>query len=203
MSEASQQLLSGAEKAALILLSLGPERASSLLSALSRRELRVVADHLRRARGADPSLRGRIIAEFRAAAAACAAGQEASSFAEDRSPQPPLADDGAVRPYDFSRLPRLSGEEARAAPGARPAGLGALGHLPVTCRARLAVAELTLEEIVGLGPGDVLLLGPASESDIEFVAGDGCRLRGRLIERGGYRAIALDDEEAGGPKSHG
>lgn len=203
MSEASQHLLSGAEKAALILLSLGPEQASSLLSGLPRRELRAVADHLRWARGADPSLRGRVIAEFRAAAAACAPGQEASSFAEDRPAQPPLADDGAVRPYDFSRLPRLSGQEASAAPGACPAGLGALGDLPVTCRARLAVAELTLEEIVSLGAGDVLLLGPASESGIELVAGDGCRLRGKLIERGGHRAIALDDEEAGGSESHG
>ena len=203
MSDVSTHELSGPEKAALVLLSLGSAVSSRLLSGLSAREAGALSAQLRRAPRADAGMRARVLNEFRAAVqrqdAPAAGGGTGGEPRPTASTRAAISDVGAdreevVRPYDLGGLPRVSGSEARGARPAHPARLEAVADVPIRCRARLGEAHLSLAELVGLDEGDVVVVGSAEETPVEILGGPGLRLRGRLVEVQGRRAVELTPE---------
>ena len=202
MSEASTAALSGPEKAAVLLLSFSSEKSAGLISRLTPREAEVLADQLARVREIDPATRRRVLEDFRQAADRAAPQQPppdlASHPARPPAPDDPSevepaegAEDNGLRPYRFAGLDRLP--RPSPAGGAELTGrdLSRLGDLLIRCRAQLAAPPLALADLQHLTPGDILLLGPASEAGVQLVAGERCRLPARLLRRGQHRAVEL------------
>jgi len=214
MFTSSARDLSGLEKAAVLLLALGPQQSTKLISGLTPREVGRLADQLARVHTIDDETRTRVLREFREAIPADPPSRRfmsPPSLPPEAKASPGLAASGApeepraraeesVRPYDFANLDKISPSalRRRRPPSAPCAEL--LAETSVLCRARLAAFALSLTEVAGLKVNDVLLLGPASEPDIALVAGDDCRFQGRLLIRDGHLAveIAPEDGAAGG-----
>lgn len=224
---ASTSVLSGPEKAAVLLLSFGSEESAKLISGLSPREAELLAGKLPRAQQVDEETRWRVIEEFRHAAArqsAPPADTSAGQRSPDEFPIPSRAgypkaseatssrssadqtgapDDGeehAGRPYDFSRLERVPPRPPAEHPLDVRADLSLLGDLPVRCRVELAAILLPLTDLRDLRVGDVVLLRPASEPGVELVGGDRCRFPCRLLSQGRHRAVEVLADAAKGER---
>lgn len=215
MFTSSARDLSGLEKAAVLLLALGPQQSTKLISGLTSREVARLADQLARVHTVDDETRTRVLREFQEAVPADPPSRrfmsppslppEAKASARlaaagEAAAEPRARAEESVRPYDFANLDKISPSalRRRRPPSAPCAEL--LAETSVLCRARLAAFALSLTEVAGLRVNDVLLLGPASEPDIALVAGDDCRFQGRLLIRDGHLAveIAPEDGAAGG-----
>ena len=214
MFTSSARDLSGLEKAAVLLLALGPQQSTKLISGLTSREVARLADQLARVHTVDDETRTRVLQEFQEAVPVDHPVYRARSpsslppetkastpFAAGEAPAEPRARaEESVRPYDFADLDKISPSALRRRRPPSALGSELLAETSVLCRARLAAFALSLTEVAGLRVNDVLLLGPASEPDIALVAGDDCRFQGRLLIRDGHLAveIAPEDGAAGG-----
>jgi flagellar motor switch protein FliM len=75
----------------------------------------------------------------------------------------------------------------------------AVSDVPVTLRAEVAASEISIQDILALGPGSVIRLGIPAEHGVSLFA-ENVRLgRGRPGANGARRAIQLRDLEATGP----
>jgi hypothetical protein len=214
MFTSSARDLSGLEKAAVLLLALGPQKSTRLISGLTPREVARLADQLARVHTIDDETRARVLREFQEAIPADPPSRRfmsppsrppetttsARRAAGEAAAEPSAPAEGSIRPYNFAALDKIAPRalRRRRPPSAPCAEL--LAETAVLCRARLAAFALSLTEVAGLRVNDVLLLGPASEPDVALVAGDDCRFRGRLLIRDGHLAveIAPEDGTAGG-----
>ena len=209
MFTSSARDLSGLEKAAVLLLALGPQQSTKLLSGLTSREVTRLADQLARVHTVDDETRSRVLQEFQEAVPVDHPVYRAlspSSLPPETKTSTPLAVGEApaeprarakefVRPYDFAHLDKISPSALRRRRPPSTLGSELLAETSVLCRARLAAFALTLTEVAGLRINDVLLLGPASQPDVALVAGDDCRFRGRLLTRDGHLAVEIAPED--------
>jgi len=196
MSSTSAHLLSGPEKAAVLLLALRRADCQQLLSNLDPRQAAVLSDQLARAHSVDRETRRRVLAEFRATAVDIpgSAPEEPAPPCDHRAGTGPSAEprEAIVRPFDFDALERVSASSLRGSRAARPdPDLASLGELPVRCRAQLAPLPLALRDLQALRRGDVVLLSLASEAEVELVGGARCRLRTRLRSQDRHRAVEV------------
>jgi hypothetical protein len=215
MFTSSARDLSGLEKAAVLLLALGPQKSTRLISGLTPREVARLADQLARVHTVDDETRTRVLREFRQAIPADppsrrfmsppsrppetkASARLAAAGEAPAEPRAPAG--GSIRPYNFAALDKIAPSALRRRRPLSAPCVELLAETAVLCRARLAAFALSLTEVAGLRVNDVLLLGPASEPDVALVAGDDCRFRGRLLIRDGHLAveIAPEDGTAGG-----
>ena len=198
MSSQISAALSGADKAALVLLALGSDRSAALLSGLEPEQTARLSEHLSRLADIDSTTRQRVLEEFRQAVVR-------SPF-EGTDPAPPSPEKarnegradraattaGGVRKLDLTRLERVPRSVAKAAPTSTPQPLAALPeNLAVECRAELAALRLPVSALGDLAVGDVLLLKPGSDARVELVGGEGCHLAGTLRDIGGQRAVEI------------
>jgi flagellar motor switch protein FliM len=72
-------------------------------------------------------------------------------------------------------------------------------EMPVTVTARLAVTEIEFQEILDLGPGDILLLDKPVSAPAELTAEGRTVLLGRPVQSGGRYAMFIEDFQAGRP----
>jgi flagellar motor switch protein FliM len=104
-----------------------------------------------------------------------------------------------------SRLAALAGKVATAAasPKVSPQELSRalLEHLqevPVTLRATLASTTLTFQEVLDLGPGDILLLGKPVDGLAELTLNGRVAFRGRPARAQGRYAMVITESVGGG-----
>lgn len=118
------------------------------------------------------------------------------------------ADLGASSDITFvlpcSRLAVLAGKAAAAVPAkATPQELSQalmehLQHVPVTVRVTLAATVLTFQDILDLGPGDILLLDKPVDGSAELSLNGRTAFRGRPAQaQGQYAVVILESETAG------
>jgi flagellar motor switch protein FliM len=107
-----------------------------------------------------------------------------------------------------SRLAALAGKAATPAPAkVSPQEMSRLlmEHLqevPVTVRATLASATLTFQEILDLGPGDILLLDKPVDGPAELILDGRAIFCGRPAQsQGRYAAVIVASEAAGHPQA--
>ena len=203
MSNQLSAVLGGADKAALVLLALGSDQSAALLSGLEPEETARLSEHLSRLADVDGATRDRVLEEFRRAVArppaASTPDNQLSPPPLEEPPSAPPADRaiahaGGVRKLDLTRLERVP-------PGAvasdRSEGRVVVElpqDLPVGCRAELAAFSLPVGTLAELGVGDVVLLKPGSDTQVELVGGQGCRLPGTLRDIDGHRAVEILDD---------
>jgi len=103
-----------------------------------------------------------------------------------------------------SRLATLAGKTATAAPPKVPpqelsrALMEHLQEVPVALRATLASTTLTFQEVLDLGPGDVLLLGRPVEGLAELTLDGRIAFRGRPAQAQGRYAVVVVESAGGG-----
>ncbi len=103
-----------------------------------------------------------------------------------------------------SRLAALAGKTATAAaPKVSPQELSRalmehLQEVPVTLRATLASTTLSFQEILDLGPGDILLLGQPVEGLAELILDGRAAFRGRPARSQGRYAVVVIESAGGG-----
>lgn len=100
------------------------------------------------------------------------------------------------------RLAALAGKTATAAAKVSPQELSRalMEHVqavPVTIRVRLAATMLTFQEILDLGPGDILLLDKPVNGPAELIIEGRTVLRGRPARAQGRYAVAITESETG------
>jgi len=213
MSNQISAVLGGADKAALVLLALGSDQSAALLSGLEPEETARLSEHLSRLADIDGATRHRVLEEFRRAVAQ----PPAASAPDDDLSLPPLgkpatappadraaARAGRVREFDLARLERVPRSAAKAPPTGTPQHLALPENLAVECQAELAALRLPVSALGDLAVGDVLLLKPGSDTQVELVGGEGCRLAGTLRDIDGQRAVEIlgdvtAEEEADDP----
>ena len=215
MFTSSARDLSGLEKAAVLLLALGPQESTKLISGLTSREVARLADQFAQVHTVDEETRTRVLQEFREAVPVDHPSYRALSppsrppeaktsarlaAAGEASAEPPAQAEESVRPYNFADLDKVSPRALRQRRPPSAPCVELLAETAILCRARLAAFALTLTEVADLRVNDVLLLGPASEPDVALVTDGDCRFRGRLLIRDGHLAveIAPEDGAAGG-----
>jgi flagellar motor switch protein FliM len=121
------------------------------------------------------------------------------------------ADPGAPSEIAFvlpcSRLAALAGKTAAAAPAkVTPQELSHalmehLQQVPVTVRVTLTSTTLTFQEVLDLGPGDILLLDKPVDGPAELILNGRTVFRGRPAQSQGQYAIVILESEAAGPKT--
>jgi flagellar motor switch protein FliM len=106
-----------------------------------------------------------------------------------------------------SRLAALAGKTAAAAPPkASPQELSRalmehLQEVPVTLQATLASTTLTFQEVLDLGPGDILLLGQPVDGLAELTLDGRAAFRGRPARaQGRYAVVVVESADAGNPQ---
>ena len=73
-----------------------------------------------------------------------------------------------------------------------------LQQMPVTVPARLASTTLTFQEVLDLGPGDILLLDKPVDGPAELIIDGRTVFRGRPAQsQGRYAVVILESEAAG------
>ena len=103
-----------------------------------------------------------------------------------------------------SRLAALAGKTATAAPSkVSPQELSRalvehLQEVPVTLRATLASTSLTFQEVLDLGPGDILLLGQRVDGLAELTINGRVAFRGRPARAQGRYAVVIAESAGGG-----
>lgn len=103
-----------------------------------------------------------------------------------------------------SRLAALAGKTATAAPpkvSPQELSHALMEHLqevPVTLRATLASTTLTFQEILDLGPGDILLLGQPVDGLAELTLDGRVAFRGRPARAQGRYAVVIAESAGGG-----
>ena len=103
-----------------------------------------------------------------------------------------------------SRLAVLAGKTATAAPAKVTAQelshalMEHLQHVPVTVRVTLASTLLTFQEILDLGPGDILLLDKPVDGSAELILNGRTAFRGRPAQSQGQYAVVILASEAAG-----
>ncbi len=102
-----------------------------------------------------------------------------------------------------SRLTALAGKTATTAatPKASPQELSRalmehLQEVPVTLRATLASTTLTFQEVLDLGPGDILLLGKPVDGTAELTLDGRVAFRGRPARAQGHYAMVIAESAA-------
>jgi flagellar motor switch protein FliM len=73
-----------------------------------------------------------------------------------------------------------------------------LQEVPVTLRATLASTTLSFQEVLDLGPGDILLLGKRIDGPAELTINGRVAFRGRLARAQGRYAIVIAESVGGG-----
>ncbi len=213
MSNQLSAVLGGADKAALVLLALGSDQSAALLSGLKPEETARLSEHLSRLADIDGATRDRVLEEFRQAVSRPPAG----SARDSGRPPPPLGEPatappadraiahaGGVRKLDLARLERVPPSAAKAPPNSTSGDLALPGDLAIACQAELAALTLPVSALGDLAVGDVLLLKPGSDTQVELVGGQGCRFAGTLRDIDGQRAVEIlgdvrTEEEADDP----
>jgi len=210
MSNQLSAVLGGADKAALVLLALGSDRSAALLSGLEPEETARLSEHLSRLADVDGPTRDRVLEEFRRAV-----GRPPATDS-DFPPAPPAecgtegrADraagrTGRVRKLDLAELERVPSRALASAVSGPRVAVDLPQDLPIGCRAELAALSLPVSVLGDLAVGDVLLLEPGSDTQVELVGGQGCRLPGTLRDIDGHRAVEIladvrTEEEADDP----
>jgi len=99
-----------------------------------------------------------------------------------------------------SRLAALAGKTTPAAPKVSTQELSRalmehLQEVPVTVRATLAATTLTFQEILDLGPGDILLLDKPVNGSVELVLEGRTIFRGRPARSQGRYAVVIAESE--------
>jgi len=210
MSNQLSAVLGGADKAALVLLALGSDRSAALLSGLKPEETARLSEHLSRLADIDGPTRDRVLEEFRRAVGRPPAAnsdfppapreeyvtEDRADHAADRA--------GRVRKLDLARLERVPSSAVASARAEGRAAVELPQDLPVGCRAELAALSLPVRTLAELGVGDVVLLKPGSDTQVELVGGQGCRFAGTLRDIDGHRAVEIvgdvrTEEEADDP----
>ncbi|MEN6332945.1 MAG: FliM/FliN family flagellar motor switch protein [Phycisphaerales bacterium] len=119
-----------------------------------------------------------------------------------------IKEPGKEEPSDLTfvlscgKLAALVGKTPAAASQATPQELSSIlmehvQQMPVTVTARLASTEVGFQDIMDLGPGDVLLLDKPVQETIELAV-EGCvAFRGRPTRCGGQYAIFIQEAQAG------
>ena len=87
---------------------------------------------------------------------------------------------------------RLSGAAATAG---KAGSARLLAEVPIRCRAELGAIWVTLAELRGLVAGDIVRLGPAEETQVQLVAGEGRRFAARVLTRGRRLAVEVIRQE--------
>ena len=107
-----------------------------------------------------------------------------------------------------SRLAALAGKTAPTAPpkvSPQELSRALMEHLqqvPVTVRATLTSTTLTFQEILDLGPGDILLLDKPLDGPAELILDGRSIFRGRPVQsQGQYAVVILESEAAGEQKT--
>ncbi len=181
--------VSGRDRAALLLLALGPDQSAAVLSRLDPTQAAVISRRLSELMTLTERDRKDLLTEF----------MQSPAPAEP-APPPPVepapggassADRNGARALDLSTLPRFPSRAVAATRRPRQCDPARFADLPVTCRAELAPVELSLAVLAGLGVGDVLTLGPSRAPQVEFVSGEGLRLAGTLTETDGRMTVEL------------
>mgnify|MGYP001015058637 CR=1 FL=1 len=100
-----------------------------------------------------------------------------------------------------SRLAALVGKTPAPAPRATPQELSKtlmehLQQMPVTVTARLATATVGFQEILDLGPGDILLLDKPIHEMMELVVEGRTAFRGRPARSNGQYAVLVRESQA-------
>jgi flagellar motor switch protein FliM len=95
-----------------------------------------------------------------------------------------------------SRLAALVGKPVAAAPRTAPQELSQtlmehLQQMPVTIQARLATAKIGFQELLDLGPGDILLLDKPIQEMVELTVENHTAFRGRPAQSDGRYAILI------------
>ena len=106
-----------------------------------------------------------------------------------------------------SRLAALAGKTATTAPAkVTPQELSHalmehLQQVPVTVRATLTATTATFQEILDLGPGDILLLDKPVDGTAELIVNGRTAFRGRPAQSQGQYAVVILESEAAGQQS--
>jgi flagellar motor switch protein FliM len=100
------------------------------------------------------------------------------------------------------RLAALVGKTLPAAPRSTPQELSQtlmehLQQMPVTITARLATAQVGFQEILNLGPGDILLLDKPIHEMVELTIEGRTAFRGRPAQSDGQYAILIKECQSG------
>jgi flagellar motor switch protein FliM len=82
-------------------------------------------------------------------------------------------------------------EEKHTDESARRKNLGSLKHLPVMLRVILGQAELTMGDVLGLRPGDVIPLDTRARQELSVCVGDQQRFTGRVGTVGSRLAVQI------------
>jgi flagellar motor switch protein FliG len=164
MSDPSSRVLSGPEKAAVLLLALGSEVSARLISGLTLTEIELLANQVARTQQVDDDIRGRVVEEFEQAAATDLPAEGGVAFARDLLIQA-LGEEKAAGV--ISRLESASGGAGFSIEGEKEAvrlgrllqgqhpqiGAAALGQFPPDLAARVLGAlpkEMQLEVVLRL-----------------------------------------------------
>ena len=83
MSDLAGRALTGPEKAAVLLMALGSERSTQLVSALTSQEIEVLASHLARTQEIDEGTRERVLGEFQSASMSVVASEGGIAYARE------------------------------------------------------------------------------------------------------------------------
>jgi flagellar motor switch protein FliM len=76
-----------------------------------------------------------------------------------------------------------------------------LQQVPVTIRATLTSTTLTFQEILDLGPGDILLLDKPVDGPAELIVNGRTVFRGRPAQSQGQYAVVIHESEAAGQQT--
>ena len=196
MSTQIPRRISGRDKAALLLLSLGSAQSAAILSRLDPADAALISQRLSEMMHLTDSERNGLMDQFAVTGSRTEPTPAPPPIGRPVEPAPVpdcagSADSDAVRAFDLSTLQRYPSRAIAATRRPQRHDPACFADLPVRCRAELPAIELPLSMLAGLAVGDVLTLGPSASPQVEFVGGEGLRLAGRLTEQNGRATVEL------------
>jgi len=203
---AHSAVLSGADKAALVLLSLPADQRSRLLSAFSREEAAQLSQRLAGLSETEAEVRRLALREFRRALTSDPEATPVERSRPEAAPRPDCSPTDRKRPkgevsaFDLSILERVPTGARGLALGEGEPDLAGFASLPVPCRVELASLSLPAAALCEVEVGDVIVLKPVSEAGVELVGGENCRINGRPGSEQGWRTFEIPAAPAEGSR---